>query len=91
MDKPGLDMMTYDRRISLLNSYYTNTGFKRALKISLIKILDFRFVKTMKDSSNFLFSFLEYLKLSELNKSNHKDLFVRLLSNLTLENPVRNI
>lgn len=89
MDKPGLDMMTYDRRISLLNSYYTNTGFKRALKISLIKILDFRFVKTMKDSSNFLFSFLEYLKLSELNKSNHKDLFVKLLSNLTLENPVK--
>jgi hypothetical protein len=62
MDKGGLNLFSYEFRTKLLNSFHYDKGVKRLVKVLMIQLLDFKFRKTMKESSNFLFSLLEFVK-----------------------------
>jgi hypothetical protein len=84
IDKKGLPLFSQEFKMNLLNSFYYNNGIKRKVKVFLITILDYRFRKTMKESTNFLFSFLEYLKFN----STQKNLYKKLIKNIMLTDSI---
>lgn len=88
IDKKGLKLFTREFRMNLLNSFHYNIGIKRLIKIFLIKILNYKFRKTMKETTNFLFSFLEYLKINSSQKDLYKKLIKNIMSTDTV--PVKN-
>lgn len=65
MNKKGLKLFSYEFKTRLLSSFHYDKGLKRLLKILMIKLLDYRFRKTMKETSNFLFALLEFLKIDK--------------------------
>ncbi|MCJ8344411.1 hypothetical protein MJH12_02640 [bacterium] len=78
IDKGGLNLFSQKYRLNLLNNFYHSKGYKRHIKIFLIKLLNYKFRKTMKESSNFLFSYLEFLKIYP----QRKDLYKKLIRNI---------
>jgi len=88
VDKKGLPILSKKFRSWMLNCYYHKRGWKRSLLVALISLGDFRYAKTMKDNTNFLFSLLYYIKSSKLSNQDDILFYKKVLLKLASSCPV---
>lgn len=88
LNKTGMKIISKKMRVWALNGYYQSVGFKRFLKLAIVNFSDYRFVKVMKDNTNFLFSLLEFMKMNSNNRENYKVFYRSILLELSSDVPV---